>query len=146
MTRRSIDWKLVGYAFEPPHARFNFTLEGCAYAEGFNSHGDLPQCSWSYSILERDFSGAERVFINPPMESWHDRSVIILRVVGVQLRHLRWLCSFFLLSGLSSTSSLDTGKSTKNSQRGHICLLASRWTILFSKGWLLQLHGMFNFG
>jgi hypothetical protein len=33
--------------------------------EGLNSHGDLPLCSPSDSILERDLSG-ERVFINPP--------------------------------------------------------------------------------
>jgi hypothetical protein len=64
VTRRSIDWKLVDYVFEPPHARFDFTLEGCADDEGLNSHGDLPHCSPSDSILERDMSG-ERVFINP---------------------------------------------------------------------------------
>jgi hypothetical protein len=32
-----------------------------------NSHGDLPHCSPSDSILERDLSG-EREFINPPWE------------------------------------------------------------------------------
>ena len=32
-----------------------------------NSHGDLPHCSPSDSILERDLTG-ERVFINPPWE------------------------------------------------------------------------------
>jgi hypothetical protein len=49
------------------HARFNFTLEGCAADEGLNSHGDLPYFSPSDSILERDLS-RERVFINPPWE------------------------------------------------------------------------------
>jgi hypothetical protein len=58
---------MVDYVFEPLHARFNFTLEGCADDEGLNSHGDLPQCSSSDSILERDLLG-ERVFINPPWE------------------------------------------------------------------------------
>jgi hypothetical protein len=51
----------------PLHARFNFTLEGCAYDEGLKSHGDLPQCSPSDSILERDLS-REWVFIDPPWE------------------------------------------------------------------------------
>ena len=67
VTRRSIDWKLVDSVFEPLHARFNFTPEGCANDEGLNSHGDLPHCSPSDSILQRDLSG-ERVFINPPWE------------------------------------------------------------------------------
>jgi hypothetical protein len=67
VTRRSIDWKLVDSVFDPQHARFNFTLEGCAYDEGLNSHGDLPHCSPSDSILERDLS-RERVFVNPPWE------------------------------------------------------------------------------
>jgi hypothetical protein len=40
VTRRSIDWKLVDSVFDPLHARFNFTLEGCADDEGLNSHGD----------------------------------------------------------------------------------------------------------
>jgi hypothetical protein len=42
-------------------------MEGCVDDEGLNSHGDLPHCSPSDSILERDLSG-ERVFINPPWE------------------------------------------------------------------------------
>jgi hypothetical protein len=67
VTRRSIDWKLVGFVFYPLHARFNFTLEGCANDDGLNSHGELPHCSPSDSILGRDLSG-ERVFINPPEE------------------------------------------------------------------------------
>jgi hypothetical protein len=67
VTRRSIDWKLVDSVFDPLQARFNFTLEGCADDEGLNSHGDLPHCSPSDSILERDLSG-ERVFINLPGE------------------------------------------------------------------------------
>jgi hypothetical protein len=67
ITRRSFDWKLVDSVFEPLHARFNFTLEGCANDEGLNSHNDLPHCSPSDSILERDLS-RERVFINPPWE------------------------------------------------------------------------------
>jgi hypothetical protein len=40
ITRRSIDWKLVDCVFDPMHARFNITLEGCADDEGLNSHGD----------------------------------------------------------------------------------------------------------
>jgi hypothetical protein len=62
-----MDWKMVGYVFEPVHARFHFTMEGCADDEGLNSHGDLPHYSPSDSVLERDLSG-ERVFINPPWE------------------------------------------------------------------------------
>jgi hypothetical protein len=56
-TERSIDWKLVGYAFELRHARFDLTLEGCAHEEGLNSHGNLPHCSPSDLVLERDLSG-----------------------------------------------------------------------------------------
>jgi hypothetical protein len=56
VTRRLIDWKLVDSVFEPLHARFDFTLEGCANDEGLNWHGDLPHCSPSDSILERDSS------------------------------------------------------------------------------------------
>jgi hypothetical protein len=67
VTRRSIDWKPVDSVFDPMHARFNFTLEGCADDEGLNSHRDLPHCSPSDSILERDLL-EERVFINPPRE------------------------------------------------------------------------------
>jgi hypothetical protein len=67
VTRRSIDWKMVDYVFEPLHARLDFILEGCADDEGLNSHGDLPHCSPSDSILERNLS-RERVFINPPWE------------------------------------------------------------------------------
>jgi hypothetical protein len=66
-TRRSIDWKLVDSVFEPLHARFDFTLEGFAHDEGLYSHSDLPQCSLSDFVMERDLSG-ERVFINPPCE------------------------------------------------------------------------------
>jgi hypothetical protein len=67
VTRRSIDWKMVYSVFEPLHTRFDFTLEGCADDEGLNSYGDLPHCSPSDSILERDLSG-ERVFISSPWE------------------------------------------------------------------------------
>jgi hypothetical protein len=67
VTIRSIDLKLVDCVFEPMHARFVFTLEGCDDDEGLNSHGDLPDCSASDPILERDLLG-ERVFINPPWE------------------------------------------------------------------------------
>jgi hypothetical protein len=54
VTRRSIDWKLVDSVFEPLHTRFDFAMEGCADDESLNSHGDLPHCSPSDSILERD--------------------------------------------------------------------------------------------
>jgi hypothetical protein len=67
VTIRSIDWKLVYYVFEPLHARFDFTLEGCDDSVGLSSHNDLPHCSPSDSIMERDLSG-ERVFINPLWE------------------------------------------------------------------------------
>jgi hypothetical protein len=67
VTRRSVDWELVDFIFEPLHAQFDFTVEGCANDEGLNSHSDLPHCSPSDSILERDLS-KERVFINPPWE------------------------------------------------------------------------------
>jgi hypothetical protein len=58
---------VVNFVFDPLHARFDFTLEGYAYEEGLNSHGDLPQCSPSDSVLERDLSGV-RVFFYPPWE------------------------------------------------------------------------------
>jgi hypothetical protein len=67
VTRLSIDWKLVDSVFEPLHTRFSFTVEGCADDEGLNLHGDLPYCSPSDSILERELSG-ERMFINPTRE------------------------------------------------------------------------------
>jgi hypothetical protein len=67
-TIRWIDWKLVDFVFKPLHARFDFTLEGCADGEGLNSHGDLPQCSPNDSVLERDLIG-ERMFLNPPRNS-----------------------------------------------------------------------------
>jgi hypothetical protein len=50
------------------HARFDFTFKGCHDDEGLNSHGDLPHCAPSDSILKRDLSG-KRVFINPPWEA-----------------------------------------------------------------------------
>jgi hypothetical protein len=87
VTKRSIDWKMVDYIFEPMHARFEFTLEGRADDEGLNSHGDLLHFSPSDCILERDLS-KERMFINPPW-SWPNISVVTSRVVGVLLRHLR---------------------------------------------------------
>jgi hypothetical protein len=58
---------MVDSVFDPLHARFNFTLERCVDDEGINSQGDLPHCSPSDSILERDLLG-ERVFINAPWE------------------------------------------------------------------------------
>jgi hypothetical protein len=65
--KRSIDWKLVDYVFEPLHARFDFTFEGCVDDKGLNSHTDFSHCSPSDYVLGRDLSG-ERVFINPPWE------------------------------------------------------------------------------
>jgi hypothetical protein len=56
-TIRSTDWKLVESIFEPLHARFNFTLEGCTDDEGLNSHNDLPHSSPSDSVLQRDLRG-----------------------------------------------------------------------------------------
>jgi hypothetical protein len=53
-TRRSIDWKLFDYVFEPLHAIFDFTLEDCADDEGLNSHVGLPHCSPSDSISKRN--------------------------------------------------------------------------------------------
>jgi hypothetical protein len=66
-TLRSIDWKLDDSIFEPLHARFDFTLEGCANDVGLNSQSDLHLFSPSDSIMERDLSG-EREFISPPWE------------------------------------------------------------------------------
>jgi hypothetical protein len=54
--RRSIDWKLADSIFEPLHARFDLSLEECADDEGLNSHGDLPECLPSDSIMERCLS------------------------------------------------------------------------------------------
>jgi hypothetical protein len=46
---------MVDSIFEPLHARFDFTLEDCsADDEGLISHGDLPHCSPSDCVLERD--------------------------------------------------------------------------------------------
>jgi hypothetical protein len=67
VTRPAIDWKLIDSVFEPMHARFDFTLEGCVDDEGLNSHGNIPHYSPSDSILERDLSG-EWMFICPPYE------------------------------------------------------------------------------
>jgi hypothetical protein len=58
---------MVVLVFQPLHARFDFTLEDCIDDEGINSHGDLPHCSPSDLVLERELSG-ERVFINSPWE------------------------------------------------------------------------------
>jgi hypothetical protein len=58
---------LFDSVFEPLHARFDFTLEGCDDDEGLNSHGELPHRSPSDSIMERDLLG-KRVFMNPPWE------------------------------------------------------------------------------
>jgi hypothetical protein len=58
---------MIDYIFEPLHARFDFTLEGCADDEGLNSHGDLPCYSPSDYVMEGDLSG-ERVLFNPPWE------------------------------------------------------------------------------
>jgi hypothetical protein len=55
---------MVNYVFDHVHARFDFTLEGYAEHEGLNSHGDLPHCSPSDSIIERETS-VERVLANP---------------------------------------------------------------------------------
>jgi hypothetical protein len=63
----SVDLKLVDYILEPLHARFDFIMEGCADEEGLNSHGDLPQCSPSDSVMARNLSG-ERWFFNPTSE------------------------------------------------------------------------------
>jgi hypothetical protein len=66
---RSIDWKAVDYVFDPLHARFDFTLEGFADDEDINSHMDLPHCSPSDSVLERDLSG-ERVVTSTVMQHY----------------------------------------------------------------------------
>jgi hypothetical protein len=115
VTKRSIDWKMVDSVFEHLHARFDFTLEGCADDEGLNSHGDLPHCSPSDSILERDLS-VERVFIHPTWE--------LVEHVGQHFKSCRrttptpTMDVLFYLSEQTSTSSLATGNSTKNSHPG----------------------------
>jgi hypothetical protein len=93
VTRCSIDWKLVDSVFEPLHARFDLTLEGCADDEGLNSHGGLPHCSPSDSILERDLS-AKRVSLIHPV-SWLNRLDSSLKVVVGQLQHLQWLFLYY---------------------------------------------------
>jgi hypothetical protein len=65
--RRSTDWKLVDYVFDPSYVRFDVTMEGCVDIEGRNSYGDLPHCSPSDSILEIYLIG-EKVLLNPPWE------------------------------------------------------------------------------
>jgi hypothetical protein len=124
VTIRSIYWKLVDSVFEPLHARLDFTLEGCAGDHGLNSRIDLPHCSTSDSIIDIDMSN-ERVFINSPKKDLAEK-------IGHHYESCRRIAPtstmvvFVLPSGLSSTTSLDTRKSTKNSQQGHNFLLASR--------------------
>jgi hypothetical protein len=101
---------VVEYVFEPPYTKLDFTLEGC---EGPYSHGDLPHRSPSYSMLERYLSG-ERVFINPPSESVEHISRHFERCR--RTTPTSTMVELFFLSGLSSTSSLDTGNSTENSE------------------------------
>jgi hypothetical protein len=48
-------------------ARFDFSLEGHEDDGDLNSHGDLPHCSLSDSVVERDMRG-ERVLFNSPWE------------------------------------------------------------------------------
>jgi hypothetical protein len=79
-------------------------MEGCTDDEGITSHGDLPHFSLSDSVLERDWSG-ERVFFDPSLD-----------LAQRMARHFE-ICRrtspvftmvMFILSGLSSTTSLDT--------------------------------------
>ena len=64
----SVDWRLVDRVFDPLHDKLDFTLEGCADDEGLDTHRELPFCSKSNSVLERNLSG-ERVYVNPPWDS-----------------------------------------------------------------------------
>jgi hypothetical protein len=117
VTIRSIDWNMVDSIFEPMHARFNFTFEGCADDEGLNSHGDLSHCLPSDSIMERDLS-RERVFVKPPWE--------LAEQIGRDFESCR--------------------RTGPTSVMAFFILLVIRWTILPIKRWLLQLLGLFNFG
>jgi hypothetical protein len=60
-------WIIVESVFDPLHARFNLTLEGCADDEGRNSYTDVPHFSPSDSILECGLIG-DRVVLNPSWE------------------------------------------------------------------------------
>jgi hypothetical protein len=134
---------MVDSVFEPMHTQFDFTLEGCADDEGLNSHGDLPQCLSSDSILERDLS-RERVFVNPPWE--------LAEQIGQQFESNRrtaptsTMAVLFYRNGQSSTSSLNTEVYTRNTHLGHSFLLVSRWKTQFNRRRLLRLRGMYNCG
>jgi hypothetical protein len=104
--------------------------------EGLNSHGDLPHYSPSDYVLERDISG-EQLFFKPPYELAEHMA---RHFKSCQLRYLRWPCSYYLLSGLSSTTSLDTRKCTNNSRLGHNYLLPSRLATRHNMRFLPVLH------
>jgi hypothetical protein len=92
------------YFSEPLQARFYFTMEGCTNDEGITSHGDLPHFSLSDSILERDWNGVH-VFFNPSL----DLAQRMARHFEICRRtSLAFTMVMFVLSGLSSTTSLDT--------------------------------------
>jgi hypothetical protein len=143
VTRRSFHWKLVDSIFEPLHIRFNFTLERCVDDKGLNSHGDLPDCSPSDSILERDLSG-EHVLINPPWK--------LAEQIGRYFESFRrtapssTMAVFVLPKWAKFNEFTRHWNFTKNSQQGHNCLLANRWTIRLNRRRLLHLLGMFNCG
>jgi hypothetical protein len=67
--KRSIDWKLVDSVFEPLHARFDFTFDGCADDEGLNSHGDLSGLSSTNSL---DTGTCTK-------NSWHEHNCLLVR-------------------------------------------------------------------
>jgi hypothetical protein len=91
---------VVDYVFEPLHERLDLNFEGCADDEGLNSHDELPHYSPSDSIMERDLSGERTMG-----DGKTDRSSF--RELYAYNSDIYDGCLFFL-SGLSSTSSLDT--------------------------------------
>jgi hypothetical protein len=128
---------------EPLHAQFNFTLEGYADDEGLTR-------TVTHLIVRRVtrfLSGTCQE--NGCLLIHHGKQLnrldSIWRLVVEHLRHLRWLFLCYQ-SGQSSTNSLSTGNSTRNSQRGHSFLLAIHLRTLLNMRWLLQLLGMYNCG
>jgi hypothetical protein len=118
--RRSIDWKVVDSVFEPLHARFDFTLKGCADDEGLNSHGDYNTVRRVTRFLRgtcyennKNKNKNKCLLIHPG--SWLNILDSILKLVVEHLRHLRWLFLCYQ-SGQNSLNSLSTRNSTKNSQ------------------------------
>jgi hypothetical protein len=111
-TRRSVDGKLIDLVFTPFHEQSHFTLEACGDDGGLNVHGNLPHCSLSDSVLARDLLG-EMGFINSLWEL-AEKSDNIWKVVGVRRYNPLSPSAFYLVKGLTSTSSRQTGSCSKS--------------------------------